>query len=43
LASKGKQSQDKADTPHRFVYAPHQDTVALIIPSITRVCTQIAY
>lgn len=35
LASKGKQSQDKADMPHRFVYAPHRDTRALIVPSIT--------
>lgn len=35
LASKGKQSQDKATTPHRFVYSPHQDTLALIVPSIT--------
>jgi MmeI, target recognition domain/MmeI, C-terminal domain len=35
LASKGKQSQDKADMSHRFVYAPHQDTIAMIVPSIT--------
>ena len=35
LSSKGKQSQDKADKPHRFVYMPHQDTVALVVPSIT--------
>jgi hypothetical protein len=35
LASKGKQSQDKADKPHRFVYAPHRETIALIVPSIT--------
>lgn len=35
LSSKGKQSQDKADQPHRFVYTPHQDTVALVVPSIT--------
>ncbi|KXV61624.1 lactate dehydrogenase [Acetobacter senegalensis] len=34
-ASKGKQSQNKADEPHRFVYTPHKDTVALIVPSIT--------
>ncbi|UVH55100.1 lactate dehydrogenase [Variovorax paradoxus] len=33
--SKGKQSQDKADRPHRFVYTPHQDKDALIVPSIT--------
>ncbi len=35
LSSKGKQSQDKADKPHRFVYTPHQETVALVVPSIT--------
>jgi hypothetical protein len=35
LLSKGKQSQDKADKAHRFVYTPHQDTVALVVPSIT--------
>ncbi|MGG7536160.1 class I SAM-dependent DNA methyltransferase [Rhizobium sp. 12,4] len=35
LASKGKQSQDKASVPHRFVYTPHQDSVAMIVPSIT--------
>lgn len=35
LASKGKQSQDKADMPHRFVYAPHRNSSALIVPSIT--------
>ncbi len=35
LSSKGKQSQDKAEKPHRFVYTPHKDTVALVVPSIT--------
>ena len=35
LDSKGKQSNDGASTPHRFVYAPHVDGVALIVPSIT--------
>jgi hypothetical protein len=34
-ASKGKQAQGKADFPHRFVYTPHRDTIALIVPSIT--------
>lgn len=33
--SKGKQSNDNANTPHRFVYAPHQDGVALIVPRVT--------
>lgn len=35
LESKGKQSQDKANSPHRFVYTPHQDTRSLVVPSIT--------
>ncbi len=35
LESKGKQSNDKADRPHRFVYTPHQEKDALIVPSIT--------
>ena len=34
-SSKGKQSQDKADKPHRFVYTPHRNTVSLVVPSIT--------
>jgi hypothetical protein len=33
--SKGLQSKSNAETPHRFVYAPHQDGLALIVPSIT--------
>lgn len=35
LSSKGKQSQDKASRPHRFVYTPHRDSIALLVPSIT--------
>jgi hypothetical protein len=35
LLSKGKQSNDGANIPHKFVYAPHQEGIALIIPSIT--------
>lgn len=34
-ASKGKQSNDNANTPHRFVYTPHKDGVALIVPRVT--------
>lgn len=34
-ASKGKQSNDNADTPHSFVYCPHQEGTALIVPRVT--------
>lgn len=34
-ASKGKQSNNNANTPHRFVYTPHKDGVALIVPRVT--------
>jgi len=34
-SSKGKQANDNADTPHRFVYAPHQSGMALIVPRVT--------
>ena len=34
-ASKGKQSNDNAGTPHRFVYTPHQEGIALIVPRVT--------
>lgn len=34
-ASSGNQSQGKAQTPHRFVYCPHKESNALIVPSIT--------
>ncbi len=33
--SKGLQSKTNAATPHRFVYAPHSEGCALIVPSIT--------
>jgi len=33
--SKGKQANDFADKPHRFVYSPHQSGVALIVPRVT--------
>jgi len=35
LKSKGLQSKNNAETPHRFVYAPHTEGRALIVPSIT--------
>ena len=34
-SSKGLQSKSNAETPHRFVYAPHRDGIAIIVPSIT--------
>lgn len=33
--SKGKQSNDNAANPHRFVYTPHRDGLALIVPRVT--------
>jgi len=30
--SKGKQANDHADVPHKFVYAPHRDSLSIIIP-----------
>lgn len=33
--SKGKQANDNASTPHRFVYAPHQPGMAIVIPRVT--------
>jgi len=33
--SKGLQSKLNVETPHRFVYAPHRDGIAMIVPSIT--------
>lgn len=35
MASKGKQSNDNAKTPYRFVYAPHRDGSALVVPRVT--------
>ena len=34
-SSKGTQSQINAQSPHRFVYAPHSTGTALVVPSIT--------
>jgi len=34
-SSKGLQSQSNVNTPHRFVYTPHQEGLAIIVPSIT--------
>jgi hypothetical protein len=31
----GKQARDHANNPHRFVFAPHQDGLAITIPAIT--------
>jgi hypothetical protein len=33
--SRGKQANSKANTPHRFVYTPHKEGIALIIPRVT--------
>jgi hypothetical protein len=30
--SKGKQANDHANSPHRFVYAPHTDGIGILIP-----------
>lgn len=34
-SSKGKQSNDGARFPHRFVYAPHRNGTSLIVPRVT--------
>ena len=34
-SSKGKQSNDNAETPYRFVFAPHRDGWALVIPRVS--------
>lgn len=34
-ASRGKQANDAAKTPHRFVYAPHSQGKSLLIPSVS--------
>lgn len=31
----GKQARDNAGTPHRFVFAPHQDGKAIIVPRVS--------
>ena len=31
----GKQARDNASTPHRFVFAPHQDGSAIVVPRVS--------
>jgi len=31
----GKQARDNADTPHRFVFAPHREGAAIIVPRVS--------
>ena len=31
----GKQAKDNASTPHRFVFAPHQDGKAIVVPRVS--------
>ncbi len=31
----GKQARDNADTPHRFVFAPHQEGKAIVVPRVS--------
>lgn len=31
----GKQARDNANTPHRFVFAPHRDGAAIIVPRVS--------
>ena len=31
----GKQARDNVDTPHRFVFAPHQEGKAIIVPRVS--------
>lgn len=31
----GKQSNDNAATPHRFVFAPHNDSLAIAVPNVS--------
>jgi hypothetical protein len=33
--SKGQQANSNADTPHRFVFAPHREGTALIVPRVS--------
>ncbi len=33
--SGGKQARDNAETPHRFVFAPHRNGAALIVPRVS--------
>lgn len=34
-ANGGKQARDNADTPHRFVFAPHRDGAAIVVPRVS--------
>jgi hypothetical protein len=34
-SSKGQQANANAETPHRFVFAPHREGVALIVPRVS--------
>lgn len=34
-SSRGKQANDAASTPHRFVYAPHSNGTCILVPSVT--------
>ena len=31
----GKQARDSADVPHRFVFAPHRDGAAIVVPRVS--------
>ena len=33
--SKGVQANDNADTPHRFVFAPHNERLAIAVPNVS--------
>jgi hypothetical protein len=33
--SGGKQARDNASTPHRFVFAPHRDGTAIVVPRVS--------
>jgi hypothetical protein len=35
--SRGKQANDNADTPHRFVFAPHSTAPAIAVPNVSSV------
>jgi hypothetical protein len=33
--NRGKQARDNAGTPHRFVFAPHRDGAAIVVPRVS--------
>lgn len=35
LASNGKQANDNADTPYKFVFAPHSENPAIAVPNVS--------